>query len=176
MLYRFTIELSDVDRNIYQTLEFRVAQHPSEIPIYLLTKVLAYVLSFEEGLEFSGSGLSDPDAPALKLTSPTGANLLWIEIGNPSAKKLHKANKNARKVVVYTYKSAEVLMEDIRTNDVYKAEEIEIFSIDSKFLAALEKQLDKNNRWSILHQQGNIDINTGKESFLTEVNKLMVKK
>lgn len=176
MLYRFTIELSDIDRNIYQTLEFRVAQHPSEIPIYLLTKVLAYVLSFEDGLEFSGSGLSDPEAPALKLTSPTGANLLWIEIGNPSAKKLHKANKNARKVVVYTYKSAEVLMEDIRTNDVYKAEEIEIFSIDSKFLAALEKQLDKNNRWSILHQQGNIDINTGKESFLTEVKKLMVKK
>ncbi len=176
MLYRFTIELSDIDRNIYQTLEFRVAQHPSEIPIYLLTKVLAYVLSFEDGLEFSGSGLSDPEAPALKLTSPTGANLLWIEIGNPSAKKLHKANKNARKVVVYTYKSAEVLMEDIRNNDVFKAEEIEIFSIDSKFLTALEKQLDKNNRWSILHQQGNIDINTGKESFLTEVKKQMVKK
>lgn len=87
MLYRFTIELSDIDRNIYQTLEFRVAQHPSEIPTYLLTKVLAYVLSYEEGLEFSGSGLSDPEAPAMKTTSPAGAIELWIEIGNPSAKK-----------------------------------------------------------------------------------------
>lgn len=67
-------------------------------------------------------------------------------------------------------------MEEIRNNDVFKADQIEIFAIDPKFLTLLEKQLDKNNRWSILHQQGNVDMNTGKESFLTEVKKFMVKK
>lgn len=175
MLYKFSIELSDVDRAVYEKLDFRIAQHPSEIAMYLLCRVLAYTLSYEDGLEFSGTGLSDPEAAALKVVSANGAVLLWIEIGNPSAKKLHKASKLAKKVVVYTYKSAEVLIADIKSNDVHRAQEIEIYQIDSKFLQTLEKSLDKNNKWSVLHQQGQLDINTGSESFVTEVKKVSVK-
>ncbi len=176
MLYRFSIELSDIDRGLYQTLDFRIAQHPSEVAAYLLTRVLAYVLSYEEGLEFSGAGLSDPDTPAMKVVGLNGNVNLWIEIGNASAKKLHKAAKTAKRVVVYTYKSADVLVDDIKNNDVHRADELEIYGIDSKFLAGLENSLDKNNRWSILHQQGTVDINTGKESYMTEIRKFVVKK
>ncbi len=176
MLYRFSIDLSDVDRGLYQTIDFRIAQHPSEILTYLLTRVLAYVLSFEEGLEFSGAGLSDPETPAMKVVGANGSVDLWIEIGNPSAKKLHKATKTAKRVIVYTYKSADVLIEDIQKNNVHKSEDLEIYSLDSKFLASLENQLDKNNRWQVLHQQGVLDINTGKESFVTEVTRFAVKK
>lgn len=175
MLYKFSIELSDVDRAVYETLDFRIAQHPSEIVMYLLCRVLAYALSYEEDLEFSGTGLSDPEAAALKVVSANGTVLLWIEIGNPSAKKLHKATKLAKKVVVYTYKSADVLIADIKNNDVHRAEDIEIYQVDSKFLQSLEKVLDKNNKWSVLHQQGQLDINIGSESFITEIKKVSVK-
>jgi uncharacterized protein YaeQ len=65
-LYRFRIDLSDVDRGVYETLDFRIAQHPSETTTYLLTRVLAYALNTQPGLEFSSGGLSDPDAPAPK--------------------------------------------------------------------------------------------------------------
>ena len=65
MLYRFIIELSNIDREVYETLDFRVSQHPSEIPSYLLTRTLAYSLSYQEGLSFSDEGLSNPDAPGL---------------------------------------------------------------------------------------------------------------
>ncbi|MES3037442.1 MAG: YaeQ family protein, partial [Bdellovibrionota bacterium] len=44
-LYRFKIDLSDIERGVYEQLEFRVAQHPSESLVYLLTRVLAYVLN-----------------------------------------------------------------------------------------------------------------------------------
>ena len=105
-LFRFRIELSDVERNVYTTLDFRVAMHPSETPLYLMTRVLAYALnSGEEGLqrlEFSPGGLSNPDAPSIQVLSPTGTSLLWIEIGNPSARKLHRAAKASRRVRVYT--------------------------------------------------------------------------
>ena len=40
-LYRFDVELSDVDRGVYQKLELRPACHPSEALRYLLTRVLA---------------------------------------------------------------------------------------------------------------------------------------
>lgn len=174
MLYRFSVELSDVDRGLYTSLDFRAAQHPSEIPAYLLTRALAYALSYQDGLEFAAGGLSDPEAPALRAIGHHGATELWIEIGNPSAKKLHKACKTARVVQVYTYKSAQVLIDDIKNNQVHRAGEIEIYSIEMKFLEALEKQLTKNNRWTLLVQQGRLDLSTGSQSFSTEVQKLSV--
>lgn len=42
-------------------------------------------------------------------SAANGAIDLWIEIGNPSSKKLHKATKTANRVIIYTYKSADVL-------------------------------------------------------------------
>src|SRR5665213_1264831 len=109
MLYRFEIALSDIDRGIYEKLDFRVNQHQSETGIYLLTRALAFALSYEPALEFSAAGLADPDAPALQAKTATGICDLWIEIGNPSAKKLHKAAKIAKRVEVYTYKNPELL-------------------------------------------------------------------
>ncbi len=169
MLYHFQLELSDVDRGIYQTLDFRVAQHPSEAIPYLLSRTLAFALSYREDLEFSPVGLGDPESPALRAFGLHGAIDLWIEIGNPSARKLHKASKAARQVVVYTYKSAEVLVEEIRANNVHRASEIQIYALDLKFLQNMERQLVKNNRWSVLHQQGQLDIDTGGQLFSTEV-------
>ena len=171
MLYRFNIELSDVDRNVYETLDFRIQQHPSEISTYLLTRVLAYALSYQSNLEFSASGLSDPDTPALQSKGDHGSIDLWIEIGNPSAKKLHKAGKTAKQVVVYTYKSAEVLIADINNNDVHRASDIQIYSFDVKFLSNLEKLLQKNNRWSIVLQEAQLDVTIGEQTISTEVKK-----
>lgn len=169
MLFRFQFELSDIDRGIYESLDFRIAQHPSETFTYLLTRVLAYALSYQEGLEFSAGGLSDPEAPALRAMGLNSTIDLWIEIGNPSARKLHKASKAANKVIVYTYKKAEPLIEEIVANDVHRGREIQIYAIDPKFLQALETHIKKNNRWSILLQQGQLDINIDTQTITTEV-------
>jgi uncharacterized protein YaeQ len=105
MLYRFQIELSDIDRGVYESLDFRVAQHPSETYPYMLSRVLAYCLTYQEGLEFTPGGLADPEAPALRKLGHHNSIDLWIEIGNPSARKLHKASKAAKEVSVFTYKT-----------------------------------------------------------------------
>ncbi len=161
MLYRFQIELSDVDRGVYETLDFRLAQHPSETLPYLLTRVLAYALSYQDGLEFSAAGLSDPEAAAMTVAGNQGSVDIWIEIGNPSARKLHKASKAAKVVRVYTYKNPEVLLQEIRNGEVHRADEIEIFAVDTKFLDAVAEKVEKNNRWSLLYQQGQIDLQAG---------------
>ena len=158
MLYRFTIELSNIDRDVYETLDFRVSQHPSEIASYLLTRTLAYALSYQDGLQFSDEGLSNPDAPGLLKYGLHQSIDLWIEIGNASSRKLHKATKTARQVQVYTYKNPEVLMNEIKANDVHRAQDLEIFSFDEKFISTLEKNLEKNNRWSLVVQQNQISI------------------
>jgi uncharacterized protein YaeQ len=169
MLYRFTIELSNIDTGIYETLDFRVSQHPSEIASYLLTRVLAYTLSYQEGLEFSTGGLSDPEAPALQLFGKHNAIDLWIEVGNPSSRKLHKASKIARQVLIYTYKNAEVLIADIKANDVHRAQDLKIFAFEEKFIGALEKYLEKNNRWSLVIQQNQLSLSIKDKTIVTEL-------
>ena len=41
-IYAFEVELSDVDRAVYQSLSLKVARHPSETEEHLATRVLAY--------------------------------------------------------------------------------------------------------------------------------------
>lgn len=169
MLYRFHIELSDIDRGVYESLDFRLAQHPSETPTYLLSRALAYILSFEIGLDFSAGGLADPESPAMSIPDARGGTDLWIEIGNPSTRKLHKATKTSRRVTIYTYKNAEALAAQIQIDNVHRGSEIRIFALDSKFLTELETKLEKSNRWSILNQDGRLDIDIGGSSTSTEV-------
>lgn len=168
-LYRFHIELSDIPRGIYETLDFRVAQHPSEALPYMLTRVLAFALNTQDGLAFAPTGLHDPDAAAISIDSPSGGFDLLIEIGSPSARKLHKATKTARKVKVYTYKNPESLLAEIRTEKVHRAEEIEVFSLAPAFLADLGEALKRDNRWAILFDDGTISVQIGEASVAGEL-------
>jgi uncharacterized protein YaeQ len=160
-LYRFRIDVSDVDRGVYESLDFRAALHPSEVPIYLVTRVLAFALNTQEGLEFSAGGLSDPDAPCLKVDDPQGGLKLWIEIGNPSARKLHKAAKASREVRVYTYKDPALILKDIAGEKVHEAERLMIFSFAPGFLERLVAGLEKDNAWSLLCSEGSLVVNFG---------------
>jgi uncharacterized protein YaeQ len=168
-LYRFQIELSDIPRGIYETLDFRVAQHPSEALPYMLTRVLAFVLNTQEGLTFAPTGLHDPDAAAISIASPNGGSELLIEIGSPSARKLHKATKTSRNVKVYTYKNPESLMTEIRTEKVHRAEEIEVFSLAPAFLTQLSEVLKRDNRWAILFDDSTISVQVGETSIAGEL-------
>ncbi|WP_413944363.1 YaeQ family protein [Bdellovibrio sp. HCB-162] len=171
MLYRFQIEFSDIDRGVYESLDFRVAQHPSETYPYMLSRVLAYCLAHQEGLEFTPGGLADPEAPALRKLGGHNSIDLWIEIGNPSARKLHKATKAAKEVMVFTYKNPEVLLMEIKNNEVHRANDLQIYSFDSKFLDSLGELIEKNNRWSLLVQQGQLDLTSGDQTFSSELKK-----
>ena len=79
-IYNFDIELADTDRNLYETLALRVARHPSESEEYLVTRVLAYVMEFAEGIEFS-RGVSDPEDPTISIRDLTGRIKTWIDVG-----------------------------------------------------------------------------------------------
>jgi uncharacterized protein YaeQ len=69
-IYTFEIDLADHDRGRFESLALRVAKHPSESEEYLWTRVLAYALEYEDGIEFSKGGISDPDDPAIGAPMP----------------------------------------------------------------------------------------------------------
>jgi len=177
-IFKFKIELSDIDRGIYQNLDFRLAMHPSETPTYMLCRVLAYALNFQEGLDFSPQGLSDPDVPALIGASMQGQIHLWIEIGSPSAKKLHKASKAAKLVKVYTYKDPKALAKELLSQAVYRLDEIEIYYIHPRQLETLESVLARDNRWSLVVMDGTVTVGystaQGEQTVVIELARLNI--
>jgi len=169
-LHRFRISLSDIARSVYEELDFRVAQHPSESTDFLITRVLAYALNFENDLKFSAEGLHTPEEPCLRIPDSFGGDRLWIEIGNPSPKKLHKAAKNSKAVKVYTYKNPELLLQDLRKENVHRQEDIEIFSLPSAFLEKLASSLARDTRWSVTYNDGTLMVSTEDGTFDCEID------
>jgi uncharacterized protein YaeQ len=119
----FTIDLADSDRSVYESLELRVARHPSESAEYLVTRVLAYCLEYADGIAFS-KGLCDPDDPAIAIRDLTGTLRVWIDIGSPDAARLHRASKSAPRVVVFTHKDAAQLRRNLAGERIHRVEEL----------------------------------------------------
>lgn len=168
-LFRFQLKISDVDRGIYETHELRVAMHPSESATFLLTRLVAYALNVQEGIEFS-DGISNPDEPAIWIKDLTGQILYWIDIGNPSAKRIHKASKASRNVRIYTYKDPQILLEEVRGLEIHKKETIEFFSLNPRFLSSLEETLERDNAWELLHTEGELTITVNGKSLHGEIS------
>jgi uncharacterized protein YaeQ len=146
---RFEITLADSDREVYETLELRVAQHPSESERYLVARVVARALEHAEGVEFSKAGVSDDTEPALVQRDLRGDLRAWIEIGSPTPDRLHKATKASPRVVIYTWKAAEAQVEAIRERAVHRAETIELNVLAPEWLDTVAATLDRVNRWEL---------------------------
>lgn len=160
LIYTFTIDLSDLDRNVYESLDLRVALHPSEAVDYMLTRVLAYCLEYQEGISFS-KGLAASDEPAIWAHDYTGQLKAWIEIGSPNAERLHRASKLAERVAVYTHKDIDLVKHNLRRGAIQRIREIPIYEIERKFLTDFEAVLDRRMKCalSITEQQLYLDLN-----------------
>jgi uncharacterized protein YaeQ len=155
-IYHFAITLSDVDRAVYETLDLRVARHPSESMRYMLTRTLAYALSYEEGIAFSKGGLSSAEEAPLAVHDPTGILLAWIDVGAPSAERLHKASKAARKVMLYTYVDLALLQREASSRLIHNVEKIEVWHLEGTFLDALENKISRTTKLELVRSDGRL--------------------
>ncbi len=164
-VYHLKVALSDVDRNVYEALDLRLGRHPSETLRYLVTRVLAYCLCYEDGIAFSKGGLSDPDEPTLSVRDPQGNLRIWIEIGTPAPERLHKASKAASRVVVFTHNDPAQLMRATEGKVIHKASTIMVHSFPSAFLDTLEAVTERNTQWEVAHTEGHLYLTAGGQSF-----------
>lgn len=154
-LLGFEVTLSDVDRGIYESLAFKVAQHPSETAVYLVTRVLAYALEWAEGIELT-AGLPTAEAPALAVRDRTGRLRTWIEVGTPELPRLHRASKAADRVAVYCHKNAEVWLRGLAGQTVHAPESISIVRLDAEMVDTLAAAVQRRNTWSVSVTEGTL--------------------
>ena len=164
-MHHVEVALSDVDRGVYEALDLRVAQHPSESMRYLLTRTLAYCLSYEEGIAFSKGGLSSNDEAPITIKDPTGILLAWIDIGSPSAERLHKASKAARRVAIFTHADLNQLRKEAATKAIHKVEAIEVWRFAPKFLDAIEAKMERSTKLELTRNDGQLYVAIAGETF-----------
>ncbi len=171
-LYHLKIALSDVERGVYEALDLRVARHPSESLRYLVTRILAYALSYEEGIAFSKEGVSSTDEPAVIVRDPTGILLAWIEVGAPTAARLHKASKAARRVALFTAAELAPLREAAEAGSIHRALAIEVWQLAATFLDAVAERLDRNQALELVHTDGQLYVTIRGEVIAGSVERL----
>ena len=147
-IYNATVELSDVDRSVYESLDLRLAMHPSESAEYLVTRLLAYCLEYTEGIEFT-AGLSNGDDPPIVVRDLTGRLMAWIEVGVPDADRLHRASKLADRVAVYTHRELRNVMAQLQGKKIHRAAEIPIYSFGRGFIDEFAEKLQRRMRISL---------------------------
>ena len=128
-IHVLTIDLSDLDRGVYETLELRVARHPSETIEYMVVRILAYCLEYQEGIVLT-EGVSSGDEPALLVRDLTGQLTAWIEVGMPEAERLHRGSKRAGRVAVYTHRDVRQLLAQLAGQRIHRAGDIRVRAFD----------------------------------------------
>src|SRR5688500_226409 len=170
-IYNFDVELSDTDRQVYESLALRVARHPSESEEYLVARVLAYLLEFDDGIEFS-RGVSDPDEPAIAVRDLTGAITSWIDIGTPDAARLHKASKTAGRVAVYTHKDPAQFLKQLAGERIHRAEALELYAFDRSLVADLVSRLERRLAFSLSVTDRELYLSIGSDNLTGAVTRL----
>ena len=154
---------------MYESLELRVARHPSETAEFMLVRLLAYCLEYEEGIELT-AGLSSGEEPALVVRDLTGRMTAWIEVGLPDADRLHRGSKRAGRVAVYTHRDVRQLLTQLTGEKIHRADAIRIRSFDRTTLEQVAELIDRRTSFALNVSGGELHLSFADLTFLLPIS------
>jgi uncharacterized protein YaeQ len=170
-VHTFALQLADADRNVYDDLDLRVARHPSETAEFMLARLLAYCLEYEEGIDFT-DGVAAEDEPAILVRDLTGRIRAWIEVGTPDAERLHRGAKRADRAAVYLHRDAGPWLAQMAGQRIHKADQIPVHALSPAFLREGAAAIERRNQGSLSVTGGVLYLDLNGKSSTTEVLKL----
>jgi uncharacterized protein YaeQ len=165
-IFRASLQLANVDRNLYESLQTTVAQHPSETEERLVARLLAYALSYEPGLAFT-RGVGAADEPDLWVKGPDGRVMLWIEVGLPDPERLVKASRHVGRVVLFACGASLPRWEEQHLSKLAGIANLTVVGLDQGFLSRLVAHLQRSITWSLTITEGSLYLNVGNETLET---------
>ena len=169
IMHTFTVHLADVDRGVYDELSLRVAKQSSETDAYMLTRVLAYALEYEEGIAFS-EGIAAGDEPALWVRDATGRVTAWIEVGAPDATRLHYGSKLADRTTLYTHRDPAKVITAWAGKPIHQADKIMIHSFDRGFIDDAVAGLERRNTMTVSVTEGQLYLDLNGTSLTSSIH------
>ncbi len=168
-LYHLTLQLADMDREVYADLALRVAQQPSETAEFMLVRVLAYALEYEEGIAFT-EGVAAVDQPAVWVRDLTGQVTAWIEVGAPDAERVHRGSKLAGRAAVYSHRDPRTLLATYATSKIHRAAEVPVYSFDRDFLIQAAAKIQRRSKLALTVTERQIYLDIDGQDLTTPIH------
>jgi uncharacterized protein YaeQ len=172
-IYRANIQLSDIDRGVYETIQTTVARHPSETGERLVARLLACCLFHQEGLEFT-RGISASDEPDLWSKGPDGRVQAWVEVGLPDAERMAKAARHTERVALLACGSALPVWERLQLPKLAGVGNLAVTSVDQGFINRLVELLERNITWEVTISGGTLYLQIAGQSLETPIRERSV--
>ncbi|WP_313517572.1 YaeQ family protein [Pseudomonas sp.] len=154
--YKVEINLTDLDRSVYDTARFTVARHPSETEERLVVRLIGYLLWYGELLSF-GRGLSDVDEPALWEKSLDDRVLHWIEVGQPDAERITWCSRRTERFSLLAYGNLRVWQSKV-LDGVRGLKNINVVAVPQEALEAVARDLPRSINWAVMISEGTLFI------------------
>lgn len=167
-IYKATIQLADMDRNVYGDHGVTIARHPSETDERMMMRLLAFALNVPAdndngALEFAKS-LWDTDEPDLWQKDLTGQIMQWLEVGQPDDKRLMKASPRAERVTVYSFSHSTPIWWAGIANKVTRARNLAVWQVPAEQSQALAALAQRTMQLQVTVQDGTVWVGDGTRS------------
>lgn len=137
-----------------------------------MVRLLAFILNADEHLAF-GKGLCEDDEPALWLKDLRGDVECWIEVGLPDERRLRKASRKAKKVLVYTYGGQGVdVWWSQQKQALSQIANLQVFRFSQATTTALAEWVQRSIQCQASIQDGELWLTCGETSISVEILKL----
>lgn len=101
-IYKASVSIADMDRHYYEDHSHTIARHPSETDERMMLRILAFAMLAHERLQFT-KGLSSDDEPDLWQKSLSDEIEVWVELGQPTEKRIRQACGKSQECIVISY-------------------------------------------------------------------------
>lgn len=170
-IYKAELQIADMERAYYDTLNVTVARHPSETDERMMVRLVAFALHAAEALQFT-RGLCADDEPDIWQKGLTDEIDVWIDVGQPDEKHIRKACNRARQVYVYAYagRAAQLWWERIRA-EVSRFGNLHIINLDQAQTPALAALAARSMRLQCTIQEGQVWLGNSDTSVMVELER-----
>jgi uncharacterized protein YaeQ len=153
-IYKFDIDLSNMDKHRYESVSQHIALHPSETLERMVLRLLAYCVNMHDQLIFT-KGLSSDTEPDLWQKSYSGEIELWVELGLPDMKRIKKAASLSKQVKLYVYGGQGVdQWWKLVQSDCQKLKNVDVYRFELAAVNQFVSKIARSMRISVMIQDG----------------------
>jgi uncharacterized protein YaeQ len=175
-IYKATVQIADMDRNLYGDHDLVIARHPSETDERMLIRLLAFALNVpanrDNGMLEFAKDMWDIGEPALWRMNLTGQLEEWIEVGQPDEKRLLQSSSRSKRVIVYSFSSSTSQWWSSIGAKIARARNLTVWQIPSNQSQALAELANRSMKIDVTIQEGTIWVGDGRKSVEVSLSRL----
>lgn len=155
-IYKFSIQLSDMNRAHYDNVNLTVALHPSETAVRMMVRVLSYCLNAIPNLEFT-KGVSAVDEPDLWAVEMDETISLWIDVGEPSIERIKRGSHRSKQMKIYSFNTKSSIWWS-QVGRETEALGVEAYLFDFEEIEQLTDLVERTNQVGVTISEQNIGV------------------